>query len=314
MPAVFVLGLFLSDSRSLDRHSAPDFRAATTVDVRTDVVLQTPEPLNVVVDGTVDGVRSSGPATWAPGRHEVAAGTQLQFPAGSPVPTVAGSPTTDRDWLQPGSGDAEYQMLAIYSLLIAGALGTMGLPHVLVRFYTNPDGRAARRTTVAVLAMIGGFYIVAVLLGVLARLYTPDLLSTGDTDAAVLLVPTAALGRGLDGVAARRARGGRDRGGVPVDVVRAGREPGRGAVHRRPARPVEGLPAGGGGVGGAADRDGADGGAAGLRADGAAGLRGGGLDLLPAAGAGHLVARAHGARRGRRCAGRRGPVDGRRRC
>ena len=56
VPAVFVLGLFLSDSRSLDRHSAPDFRAATTVDVRTDVVLQTPEPLNVVVDGTVDGV------------------------------------------------------------------------------------------------------------------------------------------------------------------------------------------------------------------------------------------------------------------
>ena len=112
VPAVFVLGLFLSDSRSLDRHSAPDFRAATTVDVRTDVVLQTPEPLNVVVDGTVDGVRSSGPVTWAPGRHEVAAGTQLQFPAGSPVPTVAGAPTTDGDWLQPGSGDATNQMLA----------------------------------------------------------------------------------------------------------------------------------------------------------------------------------------------------------
>jgi Na+(H+)/acetate symporter ActP len=67
---------------------------------------------------------------------------------------------------------------------------------VLVRFYTNPDGRAARRTTVAVLAMIGGFYIVAVLVGVLARLYTPDLLSTGETDAAVLLVPSAALGQG----------------------------------------------------------------------------------------------------------------------
>ena len=81
-------------------------------------------------------------------------------------------------------------------MLIAGALGTMGLPHVLVRFYTNPDGRAARRTTVAVLAMIGGFYIVAVLVGVLARLYTPDLLSTGETDAAVLLVPSAALGQG----------------------------------------------------------------------------------------------------------------------
>ena len=47
MPAVFVLGLFLSDSRSLDRDTAPDFRAATTVDVRTDVVLQTSETVNL---------------------------------------------------------------------------------------------------------------------------------------------------------------------------------------------------------------------------------------------------------------------------
>ncbi len=196
VPAVFVLGLFLSDSRSLERDAAPDFRAATTVAVHTDVVLQTPEPVNLVVKGTVDGVRANGPQTWQPGRHEVTAGTELRFPAGSPIPTVAGAPTTDRAWLEPGSGDADDQMLGIYSVLIAGALGTMGLPHVLVRFYTNPDGRAARRTTVAVLAMIGGFYIVAVLVGVLARLYTPDLLSTGETDAAVLLVPSAALGQG----------------------------------------------------------------------------------------------------------------------
>ena len=37
--------------------------------------------------------------------------------------------------------------------------GTMGLPHVLVRFYTNPDGRAARRTTLVVLALLGVFYL-----------------------------------------------------------------------------------------------------------------------------------------------------------
>ena len=112
------------------------------------------------------------------------------------MPTVAGTPTTDRQWLEPGTGDAPNQLLAIYSVLIAGALGTMGLPHVLVRFYTNPDGRAARRTTVAVLALIGGFYVLTVLVGVLSRLYTPELLSTGQTDAAVLLVPSAALGQG----------------------------------------------------------------------------------------------------------------------
>ena len=31
----------------------------------------------------------------------------------------------------------------------------MGLPHVIVRFYTNPDGRSARRTTLVVLALLG---------------------------------------------------------------------------------------------------------------------------------------------------------------
>jgi Na+(H+)/acetate symporter ActP len=38
--------------------------------------------------------------------------------------------------------------------------------------------------------------MVTVLVGVLSRLYTPELLSTGQTDAAVLLVPAAALGQG----------------------------------------------------------------------------------------------------------------------
>jgi Na+(H+)/acetate symporter ActP len=196
VPAVFVLALFLSDARTLDRPSAPDFHAETAVDVRTAVVLEAAEPVTLSARGTVDGVAVNGTTTWQPGPHTVARGTQLTFPAGAPVPTVAGAPTTDRAWLEPWSGSAEHQLLGVYSVLIAGALGTMGLPHVLVRFYTNPDGRAARRTTVAVLAMIGGFYVVAVLVGALSRLYTPDLLVTGATDAAVLLVPAAALGPG----------------------------------------------------------------------------------------------------------------------
>jgi len=68
-----------------------------------------------------------------------------------------------------------------------------------VRFYTNPDGRAARRTAVIVLAMVGGFYIAVTLLGALSRLYTPQLLVSGDTDAAVLLLPSAVLGSGMAG-------------------------------------------------------------------------------------------------------------------
>ena len=72
----------------------------------------------------------------------------------------------------------------------------MGLPHVLVRFYTNPDGAAARRTTLVVLALVGLFYLLPTLYGVLGRIYTPQLLMTGRTDAVVLLLPEAALGGG----------------------------------------------------------------------------------------------------------------------
>ena len=75
----------------------------------------------------------------------------------------------------------------------------MGLPHVLVRFYTNPDGAAARRTTLVVLGLVGVFYLLPTLYGVLGRVYTPQLLMTGQTDAVVLLLPGAALGDGLLG-------------------------------------------------------------------------------------------------------------------
>lgn len=50
---------------------------------------------------------------------------------------------------------------------MATFLGTMGLPHVVVRFYTSPNGRDARRTTVAVLALVGLFYLLPPIYGAL---------------------------------------------------------------------------------------------------------------------------------------------------
>ena len=81
-----------------------------------------------------------------------------------------------------------------YSLIFATFLGTMGLPHVLVRFYTNPDGRAARRTTLVVIGLLGAFYVFPAVFGALGRLYAPQLLLTGQTDAVVLLLPGSAIG------------------------------------------------------------------------------------------------------------------------
>jgi Na+(H+)/acetate symporter ActP len=199
VPALVAGGVFLNDTRSFDRPASPRFAHDMAVDVRTDVVLVVTEPVQVRVDGTVNGSRERRDVTWTPGRYEVEDGTTLRFAAGSAVPTADGSPPTDRQWLEPTRGGSGEQLLSIYSVLVAGFLGTMGLPHVLVRFYTNPDGRAARRTTVIVLAMIGFFYVLVTLLGALTRLYTPQLLVSGETDAAVLLVPTAVLGQGWVG-------------------------------------------------------------------------------------------------------------------
>lgn len=75
------------------------------------------------------------------------------------------------------------------SLLLALLLGTMGLPHVLVRFYTNPDGPDARRTTLIVLGLLSVFYLFPVAFGVLGRVFTPHL--AGEADALVLLLPGA---------------------------------------------------------------------------------------------------------------------------
>jgi Na+(H+)/acetate symporter ActP len=195
VPALVVGSLFLNDTRSFDRPTSPRFVQNTAVDVRTDVVLSVTEPVQVRVDGIVNGSWARGDVTWQAGQYEVEDGTTLKFVTGSAVPTVEGAPTTDREWLEPMTGTAVDQLLSIYSILVAGFLGTMGLPHVLVRFYTNPDGRAARRTTLIVLAMIGCFYVLVTLLGALTRIYTPQLLVSGETDAAVLLVPTAVLGQ-----------------------------------------------------------------------------------------------------------------------
>src|SRR5262249_22723943 len=62
-----------------------------------------------------------------------------------------------------------YSLLYTYSLIIALVCGTAGLPHILVRFYTNPDGVAAKRTTMWVMILIGVFYLFPPMFGALGR-------------------------------------------------------------------------------------------------------------------------------------------------
>ncbi|MEU4230499.1 cation acetate symporter [Nonomuraea sp. NPDC026600] len=100
-------------------------------------------------------------------------------------------------WQVPLAGGKEYGLYSTYSLILATFLGTMGLPHVLVRFYTNPDGRAARRTTLVVLSLLGAFYLLPALYGWLGRMYAPDLVRT---DAVVLTLPGRMIGGTLGDV------------------------------------------------------------------------------------------------------------------
>ncbi|MFR9729125.1 cation acetate symporter [Saccharopolyspora sp. MS10] len=69
--------------------------------------------------------------------------------------------------LNPGAqyGKTEASKLDFVSLGIALVLGTAGLPHVLMRFYTVPTAKEARRSVVWAIWLIGLFYLFTLVLG-----------------------------------------------------------------------------------------------------------------------------------------------------
>lgn len=62
-------------------------------------------------------------------------------------------------------GKSETSKLDFVSLSLALVLGTAGLPHVLMRFYTVPSSREARRSVVWAIWIIGVFYLFTLVLG-----------------------------------------------------------------------------------------------------------------------------------------------------
>src|SRR3712207_9311301 len=68
--------------------------------------------------------------------------------------------TLFRSFLEPGLRyKPPYGPLDLISLGMALVLGTAGLPHILIRFYTVPDAKTARISVVWAMAIIGTFYI-----------------------------------------------------------------------------------------------------------------------------------------------------------
>ncbi len=71
-----------------------------------------------------------------------------------------------QNFLQPGlKYKPPYGPWDLISLGMALILGTAGLPHILVRFYTVPDAKTARVSVVWAMALIGSFYIMTTFLG-----------------------------------------------------------------------------------------------------------------------------------------------------
>ncbi|WP_216848021.1 cation acetate symporter [Arthrobacter sp. SLBN-53] len=93
---------------------------------------------------------------------------------------ISGSATeavASRDVLAPGAqyGGSLTSQINFISLALALVLGTAGLPHVLMRFYTVPTAKEARRSVVWAIALIGAFYLFTLVLGYgAAALVGPD--------------------------------------------------------------------------------------------------------------------------------------------
>jgi cation/acetate symporter len=89
------------------------------------------------------------------------------------------------------------------SLGLALVLGTAGLPHILMRFFTVPDAKAARWSVMWAVVLIGAFYVMTTFLGFGARAILGEegveAAGTGGNLAAPLLAEEVGGGAGTFG-------------------------------------------------------------------------------------------------------------------
>jgi cation/acetate symporter len=186
VPAIWLVLSVGGDTRgaALSPVEFTTFDRATPVEFRLDTELSVTEPTTVVVDGVARDL--------VPARYAAAAGSTWTFPAGADVPDVDGAlPPGGESWSRPllDPGGAGFPVLATLSVLVATVLGTMGLPHILVRFHTSPDGRGARRTAAITVGLLSAFYLFPAIYGVLGAVLLPELYLSGGTDTVVVALP-----------------------------------------------------------------------------------------------------------------------------
>ncbi len=109
-------------------------------------------------------------------------------------------------FLQPGLkyGATVTSKIDFVSLGIALVLGTAGLPHILIRFYTVPTSRDARKSVLWAIGLIGAFYLMTLVLGFGAAAMLPKdsydkVVASGGNLASPLLAEEVGGGAGTTG-------------------------------------------------------------------------------------------------------------------
>jgi cation/acetate symporter len=103
---------------------------------------------------------------------EIVRFAKLSFKDGDNTVTVwYQNPTSGKTIMRPGlkfkvdKGATPWSKLNFISLMLALFFGTAALPHILIRYYTVPSQRDARKSTIVAIAAIGFFYILTLFMG-----------------------------------------------------------------------------------------------------------------------------------------------------
>ncbi|AWB90989.1 solute symporter family protein [Aeromicrobium chenweiae] len=120
--------------------------------------------------------------------------------------TAAEESGAGRAFLEPGLkyGVSTEAKIDFISLGLALVLGTAGLPHILIRFYTVPTARQARKSVLWAIGLIGAFYLMTLVLGFGAAALVKgdkkqDIVDSGGNLASPLLAEAVGGGSGSTG-------------------------------------------------------------------------------------------------------------------
>ncbi|HMP76506.1 MAG TPA: cation acetate symporter [Kiritimatiellia bacterium] len=129
----------------------------------------------ILVDGEpVDETGAQGPLEYLAtiGDSTIIRFTRADVQDGADrVAVYSQTPTPGSDILRPGlkikidKGATLWSKLNFISLMMALFFGTSALPHILIRYYTVPSARDARKSTIMAIAAIGFFYILTLYMG-----------------------------------------------------------------------------------------------------------------------------------------------------